>query len=221
MSNLNINAGLPTEKHESVKVAVLGAGAFGTAMATIAARQDHKVVIYSRDANQVDHINKNHINNRYLSEHELLPNITATMDISEATKDSALIIHCIPAQVTPSFLEKNKEYIPKNAILCSTTKGLYLKTKQLLSEPILEILGRDQPLAFLSGPSFAAELMKDAPSAVVVASERLYHAVKIQRYVDMLLFFNVSKFYNITHWVVCIEGYCHPLRFVFIAHRIS
>ena len=105
MSNLNINAGLPTEKHESVKVTVLGAGAFGTAMATIAARQDHKVIIYSRDANQVDHINNNHVNNRYLSEHKLPLNITATTDIATAAKDAVLIIHCIPAQVTPDFLQ--------------------------------------------------------------------------------------------------------------------
>ena len=182
------NAGLPSENHDAVKVAVLGAGAFGTAMATIAARNGHEVVIYARDAAQVDSINTKHCNPRYLSEFELSSNIKATTDVAEAMKDAVLVIHCIPAQHTPDFLAKYKNELPVDAILCSTSKGLYLKTKQLLSEPILEALGRDQPLAFLSGPSFAVELMQKMPSAVVVASKRLYHAVTVQRLLSSLDF---------------------------------
>ncbi|OQS01340.1 NAD-dependent glycerol-3-phosphate dehydrogenase [Achlya hypogyna] len=175
------NAGLPSAFVEPVKIAVLGAGAFGTAMAQIAARQGHQVSFYARNTAQVDAINETHHNPQFFPEFELLPSIVATTDVGVACDGATLIIVCIPAQATPDFLAEHKDAIPRDAILVVTSKGLYLKTKQLLSEPILEAMGRDQPLSFLSGPSFALELMNNAPSAVVVASKQLYHAVKVQR----------------------------------------
>ncbi|KAJ0401532.1 hypothetical protein ATCC90586_003551 [Pythium insidiosum] len=175
------NAGLPSADVEQVKVAVLAAGAFGMAMATIAARRGHDVVIYARDSETVDAINATHRNPRVFPDHELLPNISATTSVQEATHDAKLVIVCLPAQLTPDFLEQHRDHIPEDAILVITCKGLYLKTKQLLSVPILAALGRDQPLSFLSGPSFALELMNKMPTAVVVASKYLYHAVYVQR----------------------------------------
>jgi len=161
------NAGLPSEFVEPVKVAILGAGNFGTAMAQIAARQGHTVSLYMRKQEQVDAINATRHNPYFFPEFELLPKIQATHNVEEAVDGAELVICCIPAQGTPDFLLEYKDVIPKEAILVITSKGLYLKTKQLLSIPIIEALGRDQPLAFLSGPSFALELMKNAPSAVV------------------------------------------------------
>lgn len=100
---------------------------------------------------QVDGINKNHRNPKIFSEHMLLPSISATTSVEDATKDAKIVIVCLPAQLTPDFLARHRDHIPKDAILVITCKGLYLKTKQLLSIPILEALGRDQPLTFLSG----------------------------------------------------------------------
>ncbi|KAF0698461.1 Aste57867_10921 [Aphanomyces stellatus] len=182
------NAGLPSEPIEPVKVGVIGAGNFGTAMAHIAARQHHEVVVYARNADQVNEINATHRNPHFFSEFELPSNLRATTSVEDACAGATLIIMALPAQVTPTFLEQNKAVIPPEAILVVTAKGLYLKTKQLLSVPILEALGRDQPLSFLSGPSFALELMKNAPSAVVVAARELYHAVRVQRLLSTVNF---------------------------------
>ncbi|CAK4084397.1 unnamed protein product [Aphanomyces euteiches] len=175
------NADLPSTNVEQVKVGVIGAGNFGTAMAQIAARQGHQVVLYARNQSHVDTINLTHHNPQIFSDFELLPNIHATTSVKEACAGATLLIMAIPAQTTPTFLEEHRDVIPEDAILVVTSKGLYLKTKQLLSVPILAALGRDQPLSFLSGPSFALELMKNQPSAVVVAARELYHAVRVQR----------------------------------------
>ncbi|CAK4678095.1 hypothetical protein LEN26_010271 [Aphanomyces euteiches] len=161
------NAGLPSTNVEQVKVGVIGAGNFGTAMAQIAARQGHQVVLYARNQSHVDTINLTHHNPQIFSDFELLPNIHATTSVKEACAGATLLIMAILAQTTPTFLEEHRDVIPEDAILVVTSKGLYLKTKQLLSVPILAALGRDQPLSFLSGPSFALELMKNQPSAVV------------------------------------------------------
>ncbi|KAL4169149.1 hypothetical protein KRP22_010074 [Phytophthora ramorum] len=155
-------AGMPSAEVEKVKVAVLAAGAFGIAMATLAARRKHDVVIYARDAEVVQSINTTHRSPRVFPQFELL-------------KQHPRV------DLAPDFLAQHRADIPTDAVLVITCKGLFLQTKQLLAEPILEALQRDQPLAFLSGPSFALELMNNAPSAVVVASKLLYHAVYVQR----------------------------------------
>ncbi|KAI9997005.1 hypothetical protein PInf_000438 [Phytophthora infestans] len=174
-------AGMPSAEVEKVKVTVLAAGAFGIAMATLVARRKHDVFLYARDANVVQTINETHRSPRVFPQFNLLPNIRATTSVAEATSDAKIVIVCLPAQLTPDFLAQYRDDVQTDAVLVITCKGLYLKTKQLLAEPILEALQRDQPLAFLSGPSFALELMNNAPSAVVVAAKLLYHAVYVQR----------------------------------------
>mmetsp|Transcript_89939 Transcript_89939/g.257222 ORF Transcript_89939/g.257222 Transcript_89939/m.257222 type:complete len:182 (+) Transcript_89939:115-660(+) len=138
----------------TVKICVLGAGAFGTAMATVAARNNHEVVIYARDQAVVDSINNDHINPKYKMETFTLPsNITSTTNVAEAVAGAGLIMHALPAQKSPDFFREHKDVIPDDVIICSTAKGLYLRSKCLLSEAILgpDGLDRAQPMAFLSG----------------------------------------------------------------------
>jgi len=176
---------LSREKH---KIGVIGCGSFGTAMAAVCARNGHDVVMYARDPEQAKSINESHVNPRYLSSFQLSDNISATTNIKDAIDGAAFVILAIPAQKSPDFVRSIKDVLPKETILCSTSKGLYLAKKQLLSDAILEALDREQPLAFLSGPSFAKEIMEKSPTAVVVASKKLYHAVKIQRAMSSVTF---------------------------------
>ncbi len=82
-----------------------------------------------------------------------------------------------PTSSPPHTSSLALQIIDPKTIVCSTSKGIYLKTKQLLSDAIIDALdGRDQPLVFLSGPSFAKEIMENHPTAVVCASKYLYHA---------------------------------------------
>ena len=87
-----------TETTEQKKIVVVGAGAFGTSLATVAARNSHDVVLLARDSRVVDSINTSHKNPKYLTEFELLPNVRATTDVIEALTDADLIILSLPTQ---------------------------------------------------------------------------------------------------------------------------
>mmetsp|Transcript_12817 Transcript_12817/g.18390 ORF Transcript_12817/g.18390 Transcript_12817/m.18390 type:complete len:430 (+) Transcript_12817:175-1464(+) len=177
------------------KVVVLGAGAFGTAMAYAAAQGGNDVVIYMRDKNQCQTINTEHRNPRYLSEFSLLVDNEGGKQSSEIRgictleelkveleTPGVVIIHALPCQLTPPWFREHKDLIPHDALICVTAKGLYLPTQQLMGHAILDALDRaEQPLAFLSGPSFAEEIMKGNPTTLVVASDELFQAVRIQR----------------------------------------
>lgn len=175
---------------ERVKVAVIGAGAFGTAMATLAARNGHEVMWWCRNPEQRDAINATHKNEKAKGVgHLALPeSLVAVPTVAEACAGAAIILHALPAQKTPDFIREHRDVIPSEAVFCSTAKGLFLEKKSLLSTAMLEAFGRDQPLAVLSGPSFAAQIIEAHPTAVVVASKLLYHAVAVQRALSSLTF---------------------------------
>ncbi|KAJ1457966.1 NAD-dependent glycerol-3-phosphate dehydrogenase [Pelagophyceae sp. CCMP2097] len=168
------------EMHAPKEICVLGAGAFGTAMAWCAARNGHRVRWFARDAVQVKQINETHRNPKYLSEFELPDNIVATTDAAEALRGCDLVILALPAQKTPDWIREHRDAIPADVVFCSTAKGLYLPGKQLLSEAMLAAFARPQRLAFLSGPSFARQILEGHPTAVVVASALLADAVTVQ-----------------------------------------
>ena len=190
------------------KVAVLGGGSFGTAMATLLARNKPTmdVVLLVRDAATVQAINecaprmdispllacsyacafhfaphRRHCNERYLPKHQLPPGVRATTDPATALNGADYIVHAIPVQSSSAALTALRQYIaPTTPILC-LSKGLEIGTCRNMSELIPTALGRKQPLAVLSGPSFAIELMQGLPTAIVAASEDVKLAVKVQR----------------------------------------
>lgn len=179
----------PTAARMVRKVAVLGSGAFGTAMGSVVARNGHDVWMYCRDHDQCEKMNTTHRNPKYVKDYDLPPNMKASSDLKEVLEGAAVVFLALPCQKLPPFVREHASLIPEDAVLCSTAKGLYLEKRQLLSDAILEALGRpNQPFAVLSGPSFADLIMKNEPTTVVVASRLLYHAVLIQRLMSSLTF---------------------------------
>eukprot|EP00571_Detonula_confervacea_P006119 CAMPEP_0172314948 /NCGR_PEP_ID=MMETSP1058-20130122/23631_1 /TAXON_ID=83371 /ORGANISM="Detonula confervacea, Strain CCMP 353" /LENGTH=322 /DNA_ID=CAMNT_0013028909 /DNA_START=269 /DNA_END=1237 /DNA_ORIENTATION=- len=159
-------------------------------MAYAAAQGGNETVIYMRDAEQCKTINNEHRNPKYLSDFSLhvegggeIRGICTLEDLKEElSTPGVVILHALPCQLTPPWFKEHKDIIPKDALICCTAKGLYLRTNQLMGHAILDALDRsDQPLAFLSGPSFAEEIMKGNPTTLVVASDELFQAVRIQR----------------------------------------
>jgi glycerol-3-phosphate dehydrogenase (NAD+) len=134
-----------------------------------------------RDTAQARYFNETRRNPKYLSEFSLPANVVATTDLAAAMAGVQLIFHALPCQKTPEWLAEHRDSIPRDVLICSTVKGLYLPTKQLIGHAICAALERDQPLAYLSGPSFSIEIMKDYPTSVVVASRELFHATLVQR----------------------------------------
>ena len=119
-----------------LNVAVFGGGSFGTALAVIAARRGHRVTMLVRDEAQCQSINDHHINPRreWLKKYKLPPNIRCTTSMEEAVdaEKTDLIIHSIPTQHTPAFLAKHAKLIPPRIPLICTSKGIHLKSQQLL-----------------------------------------------------------------------------------------
>ena len=167
----------------SKKVAIMGGGSFGTAMATLLARNkgDLDVVILMRNAGDADALNAEHRNVKYLPKYELPTNIRATTEAGEALRGCDFIIHAVPVQQSRVFLSGVKDFIdPETPMLC-LSKGLETSTCDMMSEIIPAGLGRDQPLAVLSGPTFAVELMQGLPTTIVAASEDEQLAVSVQQ----------------------------------------
>lgn len=185
----NIFASSSSSTKAPQKILVIGGGSYGTAMAFVASSNGHQVVMYMRDAKQCAFVNKHQRNPKQLSDYSLAPNGNAIRGIctnkelhEELAQLNIVVILALPCQVTPDWIRAHRDMIHPTALLCSTAKGLYLPTKQLIGHAILDALERaEQPLAFLSGPSFAEEIVKEFPTSVVVASDHLFNAVRIQK----------------------------------------
>ncbi|CAD8170464.1 unnamed protein product [Paramecium pentaurelia] len=155
------------------KVCVLGSGAFGTAMAHCAINNPYigRVQIYARNQTIVESINREHKNPKFLSNFALHPDITATTDLQQALHQANYVLSCIPTQEIHQFVLANKQYIDTKVPFVSCSKGIILKSGKLISQMLNEEFDGKLRYACLSGPSFAAELMQNNPSCVVVASQ--------------------------------------------------
>ncbi|KAG0562818.1 hypothetical protein KC19_9G173600 [Ceratodon purpureus] len=155
------------------KVVVLGGGSFGTAMAVLLARNkaEMNVTLLLRDQKICQAINDHHMNLKYFPRHQLPTNVTATTDPKAALEDAQYCIHAIPVQSSSEFLLSIAEYVPATLPFLSVSKGLELSTLEMMSQVIPRALGNPrQPVAVISGPSFAIELMDELPTAMVAAS---------------------------------------------------
>lgn len=114
-------------------------------------------------------INKNHRNTLVFSDKILPDSVTATIDPVEALNGVELIVLSIPVQFTYSYLSKLKNVIPKDIPIVCTSKGIF-KTAEFMNEIIPKALERQQPVIFMSGPSFAKGIMDGDPTSVTFAS---------------------------------------------------
>lgn len=154
------------------KVAVLGAGAWGTALAKVLAEKGVPVAMYARRADLVDEINRDHRNGRYLPSAILPPTLTATLDPEEAISGASMVLFVAPSHATREVARLVARKVPSDAPIVSATKGIENESLTFVDE----ILAAELPsaahhhFAFLSGPSFAKELAAKLPTGVVIAS---------------------------------------------------
>jgi glycerol-3-phosphate dehydrogenase (NAD(P)+) len=162
--------------------AVIGAGAWGTALAKVLADKQQPTLLWSRHAEHARQINEERVNTRYLPGAELPASLKATGDLAEALRDAEIVVVVVPSHALRQILRDARPYIPEGALLCSATKGIENDSLMLMSEILVDELGQDaEPrLTYLSGPSFAKEVAAGVPTAVVVAgtSEPQTHAVQ-------------------------------------------
>lgn len=156
----------------SKNIAILGGGAWGTALACMAAQNGHQVLLYARDQATVDDINHNRKNKRYLGEIILHENLRATSNPAEALQKADTVLAVIPAQLMAAALQDLKPLIPENCPVVLCAKGIERSTGRLMSQIIADILP-DHPIAALSGPSFASDVARGLPTAVTIACENI------------------------------------------------
>ena len=150
------------------KIGIIGAGAWGTALATVCRRAGREVVVWARETDVADAINETHENSAFLPGITLDPAIRATSVEAEALDVDAVLL-VAPAQhlrrVCRSLAPYWKPSVP--AVICC--KGIEQESCQLMSEVLAETIP-DAPPAVLSGPTFAAEVARDLPTGVTLAA---------------------------------------------------
>lgn len=150
-------------------ISVIGAGAWGTALAQAIASRDEPVTLWTLEDGHADDINATHTNELFLAGVPISDKITATTDLSEAMQ-SEIILLVTPAQFVRSMAEKMKADIRDGHKLILCSKGIEIESGQLMSEIIQSILP-NTPIAVLSGPNFAGEIARGKPAATTLACE--------------------------------------------------
>jgi glycerol-3-phosphate dehydrogenase (NAD(P)+) len=176
-----------------MKVAVLGAGAWGTALAKLLAEKGSDVALWARRPELADALRVSGENARYLPGVALPRNIAATHDLAAALDDAKLVVFVAPSHATREVARAAARHIPEGVAVVSATKGIENDSLMFMDEILSQELAPHsrRQLAFLSGPSFAKELAAGLPTAVVVASHhadvaahamRLFHTPYLRTY---------------------------------------
>lgn len=153
-----------------MKVAVIGAGSWGTALAQVLASKGLNVALWARKPEVAQGINHNHINPRYLTDSVLSENIVATSSIADACLNAEAIVVVTPSSVMATVAQQLNACVDSDipVILCS--KGVEANTGYLPVEVFEREMGNPSRFAVLSGPNHAEEIVKGIPAGTVIAS---------------------------------------------------
>jgi len=151
-----------------VKIGILGAGAWGSALACVAARSAHETVLWGRDTYTMQEIATTHMNQHYLGDLTLETKINATDSIERGVLDSDYLLLAVPTQQLSGFLA-SLPALKSGTILVGCAKGMEQGTNRLPAQ-IIACAFPGRPLAALSGPGFAQDVVRGLPTAVTLAS---------------------------------------------------
>ncbi|MDE3002165.1 MAG: NAD(P)-dependent glycerol-3-phosphate dehydrogenase [Gemmatimonadota bacterium] len=163
------------------RASVVGAGAWGTALALVLVERGHDVRLWSYESAVADSIQR-HRRNPYLDGVTLPESLHATSDLTAAVEGAELVVSVSPSQVVRSVMQEAAPHLDSDAIVVSASKGIELRSLRRMDEVLAEELGPGlmERFCVLSGPSFAHEVAERAPTAVVVASRSQDAAEHVQ-----------------------------------------
>lgn len=160
------------------KVAVIGNGSFGTAIANVIAHNGHRVTIYGRNKEDINRIRETRVNEKYLPGAKLADSIRFTSNLRTGVSKRDIVIFAIPAQQFGRVIEKSAKYIDKEAILVNLAKGIENDSLKTMSQIAKSLV--DNRYVAVSGPSHAEEIVRNYPTTVVAASDDDDAAKEIQ-----------------------------------------
>ena len=165
-----------------VRLAVVGAGAWGTALACHLARLEHAVTMWAYEPEVAEEITTRHTNSLYLPGVALPETIRASTDARQVAASGDLVVLVPPSSHLRAVSALAAPGVRRDAVVVVATKGIEERTLQLMSEVLAETMPEldAERLAFLSGPTFAREVAQGLPTDVVVASRGMVAARKVQ-----------------------------------------
>lgn len=162
------------------RIALLGAGSWGTALALLLARNGHEVLLWEFDGEQVSRIKEERENQRYLPGFILPSQITLTGNIGEAAGFSDIILIAVPSHAFKNTLLGLKSCGVQNTLkIAWATKGFNPEDGRLLHQVVADVFSTSTPAAILSGPTFAREVAENLPTAVTVAANQPEFAAQL------------------------------------------
>ena len=179
------------------RIAVIGAGAWGTGLAIVLGRKGtHEVRLWAHEMDVCDAINQRHVNDKFLAGRLIPESVNATNDLGSALDGAQILVSVMPSQHCRALFEKMRGHIPPQALIVSATKGLEEGSLLRMTEVIQQVVhskhAGDAPglavvarpgnaVGALSGPSFAQEVARGDPTAITIASKDPELAQTIQR----------------------------------------
>ena len=164
------------------RVRVVGGGAWGTALASVLADNDHDVALWAREPEVVASVNEAHRNELFLPDVRLPESLRATSDLRGTVAEADVLVNVVPSQHVRSVWTEVSGVIRDDALMVSASKGIETTTLERMDEVMEELLPPEAFSRFsvISGPSFAREVGERQPTLVVAASRELEAAEQVQ-----------------------------------------
>ncbi|MCS6936128.1 MAG: NAD(P)H-dependent glycerol-3-phosphate dehydrogenase [Candidatus Bipolaricaulota bacterium] len=168
-----------------MRISVIGAGGWGTALARLLARKGHSVCLWARRPQFAQDLDRKRVNEKYLPGVPLpKDNLHVTSDLTEALQETEIVLLAVPSFAVRETARKLKPFLGKHVLaVINTAKGLERETLYTMSMVLKEELNElaQQKIFTLSGPSHAEEVGRDAPTSVVIAGEDAQTGIALQR----------------------------------------
>jgi len=183
--NMTINpttAGTTASTAAIERIAVIGGGSWGTALAGRLAANGNDTVLWAYEPELVEEINSSHTNSLYLPGINLHPTLACTGSLEEAVRGRGIVLLVTPVQVMRGVLKRLVPHIGPDTIIANASKGIELETLQTVSQICGELLGDAALVRYvaLSGPTFAREVAQELPSLIVAASRNPVASGRVQ-----------------------------------------
>lgn len=185
------------------KIAIIGAGSFGTAMAVVLGNKEIPVSIWAREKNVVRGINTNHMNPEYLSDVTLPESVSASETLEETLDGAEMVLFATPSHTIREVATKVKPLLKGNEIIVTISKGIEKDTLMAPSQILVDVLqGKvlEDQIGVLTGPSHAEEVGKNKPTTVVASA----YSKRAARIIQETFMTNMFRVY-LNHDIVGVE----------------
>jgi len=152
------------------KIAILGAGSWGTALAILAARNGCQTLLWGHSSDHVNDLSLHRENRRYLPDCPFPELLRVTAELPEIAEFNSPLLVCVPSHAFEYTLSKLKPYLQDDVKIAWATKGFSVDGGLLLHEIVASLFSPQTPVANISGPSFAREVAADLPTAITIAA---------------------------------------------------